>query len=393
VIGAQPSSTGIGEDSPNLRRGLKREFPMSNFFKRAFAGAAVLGLAMGGADYGWHYWSGGRFLEATDDAYLQADYTTIAPKVSGYIAQVLVEDNQPVTAGQVLARIDDRDFRSALEQAKADVSSAEADIQNLNAQIAQQQSAIDQANAATVADQAALTFAEQEAQRYHDLQARGAGTMQDAQRTQATLQQQSAALQRDRAALAVARKQIDVLKTGIAKADTVLRRTRAVEEQAALNLGYTTITSPVAGTVGARSLRVGQYVQAGTQLMAVVPLDKIYVIGNFKETQLTNVQAGQPVEITVDGLLGVALKGHVDSLAPASGLTFALLPPDNATGNFTKIVQRIPVKITLDRDQPLRDRLRPGMSVEPTIDTKDAVLASRGSAASPVANPSALAAR
>jgi membrane fusion protein, multidrug efflux system len=366
---------------------------MSKILKRTFAGAAVLGLVIGGADYGWHYWSEGRFLESTDDAYLQADYTTIAPKVSGYIAEVLVEDNQPVAAGQVLARIDDRDFRTALEQAKADVSSAEADIQNLNAQIAQQQSAIDQADAATVSDQAALTFAEQEAQRYHDLQARGAGTMQDAQRTQATLQQQSAAVQRDRAALAIVRKQIDVLKTSIVKAATVLRRARAVEEQAALNLGYTIIKSPVAGTVGARSLRVGQYVQAGTQLMAVVPLDKIYVVGNFKETQLTNVQAGQSVEISVDGLLSVALKGHVDSLAPASGLTFALLPPDNATGNFTKIVQRIPVKITLDRDQPLLGRLRPGMSVEPTIDTKDTVLASRGSPASPAANVSALAAR
>jgi membrane fusion protein, multidrug efflux system len=366
---------------------------MSKILKRTFAGAAVLGLVVAGADYGWRYWSGGRFLEATDDAYLQADYTTIAPKVSGYIADVPVEDNQPVIAGQVLARIDDRDFRSALEQAKADVSSAEADIQNLNAQVAQQQSAIDQANAATVADQAALTFADQEAQRYHDLQARGAGTVQAAQRAQATLQQQSATVQRDRAALAVARKQIDVLKTAIVKATTMLRRARAVEQQAALNLGYTTITSPVAGTVGARSLRVGQYVQAGTQLMAVVPLNKIYVIGNFKETQLTNMQAGQPVEITVDSFRGVALKGHVDSLAPASGLTFALLPPDNATGNFTKIVQRIPVKITLDRDQPLLGQLRPGMSVEPTIDTKAAVLASRRSPASPVANASALAAR
>jgi membrane fusion protein (multidrug efflux system) len=366
---------------------------MSKILKRAFAGAAVLSLVVAGADYGWHYWSGGRFLEVTDDAYLQADYTTIAPKVSGYIAQVLVEDNQPVTAGQVLARIDDRDFRSALEQAKADVSNAEADIQNLKAQVAQQQSAIDQANAATVADQAALTFADQEAQRYHDLQARGAGTVQAAQRAQATLQQQSATVQRDRAALAVARKQIDVLKTAIVKATTVLRRVRAVEDQAALNLGYTTITSLVAGTVGARSLRVGQYVQAGTQLMAVVPLNKIYVIGNFKETQLTNVQAGQPVEISIDGFQGVALKGRVDSLAPASGLTFALLPPDNATGNFTKIVQRIPVKITLDRDQPLLGQLRPGMSVEPTIDTKAAVLASRGNPASPVANASALAAR
>jgi membrane fusion protein (multidrug efflux system) len=369
---------------------------MPKILKRILAGAAVLAILAGGADYGAHYWSTGRFLEATDDAYLQADYTTIAPKVSGYVAQVLVEDNQPVTEGQVLARIDDRDFRTALEQAKADIATAEADIQNIDAQIAQQQSAIDQANAAVTADQAALTFAEQDSERYRDLVKRGAGTVQDAQRTQATLLQQNAALQRDRAALAAARKQVDVLKAARSKADTVLRRTRAVEAQAELNLGYTTIAAPVAGTVGARSLRVGQYVQAGTQLMAVVPLNAVYVVGNFKETQLTDVQPGQPVDITVDTFPGMTIKGHVDSLAPASGLTFALLPPDNATGNFTKIVQRIPVKITLDPDQPLAGQLRPGMSVEPTIDTKATVRASSGSArpASPAAAPSpALAAR
>ncbi|HMJ43814.1 MAG TPA: HlyD family secretion protein [Pseudolabrys sp.] len=366
---------------------------MSKILKRTFASAAILAILIGGADYGWHYWSEGRFLEATDDAYLQADYTTIAPKVTGYLAEVLVEDNQPVAAGEVLARIDDRDFRAALEQANADVSSAEADIQNLNAQIAEQQSAIEQADAATVADQATLTFAEQEAQRYRDLAARGSGTVQSAQRTQATLQQQDAALQRDRAVLAAAHKHNDVLKTALVKATTVLRRMRAVEEQAALNLGYTTIKSPVAGSVGARTLRVGQYVQAATQLMAIVPLNKMYVIGNFKETQLTNVQAGQQVEITVDSFRGETLKGHVDSLAPASGLTFALLPPDNATGNFTKIVQRIPVKIALDRDQPLLDRLRPGMSVEPTVDTKAAVLASRATPASPSTPVTAMAAR
>ena len=166
-----------------------------------------------------------------------------------------------------------------------------------------------------------------------------------------------------------AERKVEVLQTARAQAVAGLDRARAAQRQAELNLSYTVITAPVDGTIGARSLRVGQYVQAGTQLMAVVPLHAVYVVANFKETQLTHVRGGQAVEIAVDGFPGVTLHGHVDSLSPASGLEFALLPPDNATGNFTKIVQRIPVRISLDQDQ-LQGRLRPGMSVEPTIDTK-----------------------
>ena len=160
------------------------------------------------------------------------------------------------------------------------------------------------------------------------------------------------------------------------KAMAALDHARAVEQQAALNLSYTRITAPVDGTVGARTLRLGQFVQAGTQLMAVVPLDAVYVVANFKETQLTYVRNGQPVEVRIDGFHGTKLKGHVDSLSPASGLEFALLPPDNATGNFTKIVQRVPVKIALD-DHSLTGLLRPGMSAEPTVDTKATTVAER----------------
>src|SRR5260370_16568312 len=196
----------------------------------------------------------------------------------------------------------------------------------------------------------------------------GSGTIQRAQQTDAALREKIAQLQHGKSGLLAAQRKVDVLTTERAKAVAQLDRARAVEAQAALNLSYTRITAPVEGTVGARSLRVGQYGEAGTQLMAVVPLDAVYVVGNFKEAQLTHVRNGQPVELYVDSFQASRLKGHVDSLSPASGLEFALLPPDNATGNFTKIVQRVPVKIVLD-DRGLKGLLRPGMSAFPPADT------------------------
>ncbi|HVI90485.1 MAG TPA: HlyD family secretion protein, partial [Dongiaceae bacterium] len=195
--------------------------------------------------------------------------------------------------------------------------------------------------------------------------------VQRAQQTAAASSEKQAAVEGSRAALAAAQKKIDVLTTERAQLVAQAERDRAIAHQAELNLSYTTITAPVDGTVGARSLRVGQYVQAGSQLMAVVPLHAVYVVANFKETQLTYVRQGQPVEVEVDSFPGVKLTGHVDSLSPASGLEFSLLPPDNATGNFTKIVQRIPVKIVFDNDR-LAGLLRSGMSVTPVIDTKQA---------------------
>ena len=350
--------------------------PSRQAIKRAALALAVaLGVAAA-ADFGHYYLTTGRYLETTDDAYVKADSTIIAPKVSGYIAQVLVGDNQPVKAGQVLAQIDDRDFRTALSQAKADVAASEAAVRNLNAQIELQEPLIQQQAAEVDAASANLKFAQEERTRYDELMKSGAGTIQRAQQTDAALRALTAQLQQSKAGLVAANKKIEILSTERARAVAQLDRARAVEEQAALNLSYTEITAPVDGTVGARSLRVGQYVQAGTQLMAVVPLNAVYVVANFKETQLTHVRDGQPVELTVDGFRGTKLKGHVDSLSPASGLEFALLPPDNATGNFTKIVQRVPVKIVLD-DHSLQGLLRPGMSAEPTVNTKAAVVAER----------------
>src|SRR5262245_12669240 len=335
------------------------------------AGTAVALLA-GAAWYGWDYWTVGRFLVSTDDAYVKADNTTIAPKVSGYLTDVLVGDNQRVKAGQVLARIDDRDFKVALDQAKADVAAAKAAVASKQAQLDVQHAVIEAAKATIEVDTATRTFAQQENKRYTDLAATGYGSVQNAQQAQARNAGADAAIQRDTANLASALKQVDLLKAEIVQASAAAARAAALQRQAELNLSYTTIVSPIDGVVGNRTLRVGQYVQAGTQLMSIVPAEGAYVVANFKETQLTHVHAGQKVEIEVDTFPGQVVRGHVDSIAPASGQEFALLPPDNATGNFTKIVQRIPVKIALDTEAAPAIALRPGMSVIPTIATRSA---------------------
>ena len=348
--------------------------------KLLIAGASLLALAAAG-HYGWRYWTVGRFEVSTDDAYVKADNTTIAPKISGYIGAVLVGDNEEVKAGQVLARIDDRDYKVALQQAEADVASARAAIANKRAALDAQQSVIDAARATVAADQANKIFAGQEDTRYAALAAKGYGSVQNSQQATSRLAANRAAVARDEAALVTAIKQLDVLKAELSQAEAALARGDAARSQAELNLSYATIVSPVDGVVGNRTLRVGQYVQAGTQLMAVVPTQAAYIIANYKETQLTDVRPGQPVEVEVDTFPGKKIVGHVDSLAPASGQEFALLPPDNATGNFTKVVQRIPVKITLDAGGSASGMLRPGMSVNPTIDTKQGeriTLASKG---------------
>jgi len=330
------------------------------------AGTAVALLA-GASWYGWDYWTVGRFEVSTDDAYVKADNTTVAPKVSGYLHEVLVGDNERVKAGQVLARIDDRDFKVALDQSRADVAAADAAVASKRAQLDVQQAVIDAARATLDVDTASATFAKQENKRYTDLATTGYGSVQNAQAAQSRDASALAAIERDKANLASALKQVELLKAEIGQAVAAAARANALEQQAELNLSYTTIVAPIDGVVGNRTLRAGQYVQAGTQLMSLVPATGAYVIANYKETQLTDVQAGQPVDIEVDMFPGQVVHGHVDSLAPASGQEFALLPPDNATGNFTKVVQRIPVKIALDGASV---ELRPGMSVIPSIQTQ-----------------------
>jgi len=330
------------------------------------AGTAVAVLAAS-SWYAWEYLTVGRFLVSTDDAYVKADTTTIAPKVSGYLREVLVGDNEQVKAGEVLARIDERDFKVALDQARADVAAAQALIASKRAQLDVQQAVIEAAKATVEVDTAAQTFALQENKRYTDLATSGYGSVQNAQLAQSRNASAQAAILRDTAQVASATRQVDLLKAELAQAEAAAARASAQQRQAELNLGYTTIVAPIDGVVGNRTLRVGQLVQAGTQLISLVPASGAYIIANYKETQLTTVHEGQPVAINVDMFPGKVVRGHVDSLAPASGQEFALLPPDNATGNFTKVVQRIPVKIALDGG--VRIELRPGMSVIPTIET------------------------
>jgi membrane fusion protein (multidrug efflux system) len=321
-------------------------------------------------------WAGYAFVKAdppsekTLDAYVTADFTLVAPKVAGLVQSVTVEDNQAVKAGEILATIDDRDFRAALDSAGADVEAARAEVANLDAEIARQPALVAQAAAVVRSDAAATTFAHANAARYRNLSSDGAGTLQEQQQSIAQLSQSQANGERDVAALQTARGQRAVLQAGRAKAVASLRRAEAARDQAQLNLSYTVIRAPIDGFVGRRSVRPGAYVDVGSVLLAVVPTARSYVVANFQESQIGRMRLRQPAAIRVDGFPGVELRGHVDSLAPATDVAFAPIQPDNATGNFTKIVQRIPVKIVLDPGQEKAALLRVGMSVVPTVDVK-----------------------
>jgi membrane fusion protein (multidrug efflux system) len=319
---------------------------------------AVASLVLvAGTGFGGYWYFIGRHYESTNDAYLCADSVTIAPKVMGYVAEVAVGDNQRVKAGEVLVRINPRDYQTALDSATADLANARATAANIDALLNEQTATIDQAAAAAA-------FAQQENNRYADLARTGAGSAQRLQQAQSDLAQR-------KATLAAAQAHIGVLKTQRQQADAVIAAKGAAVDQAKINLSQTTITAPIDGVVGDRTVRQGQLVQAGTRLMSVVPTSAIYLVANFKETQTGHMVPGQPVEISIDSFPGQTVDGTVDSLAPGTGAQFALLPPENATGNFTKIVQRVPVKILLGPRNPLTAKLRPGLSVTATVDTHD----------------------
>ncbi|MDV9032958.1 HlyD family secretion protein [Pseudomonas sp. RAC1] len=338
--------------------------------------AAVLAVALLAAVVG-PWLLGSDHQQRTNDAYVTADYTVVAPKVAGFVKQVLVEDNQQVKAGQLLATLDARDYQAALDAAQAQLLVAKAQSLDARATLDRQAALIAQAEAAVKAAQAEVGFADHEVTRYSRLAEQGAGTVQNAQQARSRVDQARARLANAQAALLATRKQVDILQAQVGSADGQLKRAEAGVEKAELDLSYTRIVAPVDGMVGERALRVGAYVNPGARLLSVVPLQQAYVVGNFQETQLTHVQPGQAVRISVDTFSGETLHGRVESIAPATGVTFAAVKPDNATGNFTKVVQRIPVRIVFDDDQPLRERLRVGMSVEATIDTQDDGLAGK----------------
>ena len=330
----------------------------------------VAGLS-GGSYYGWTWWTVGRFQQTTDNAFLQADKVTVSPRISGVVATVAVGDNQPVHAGDLVATIDDRDARIQVEGARAELAKAQAQLEGYKAAVVQQLATVASNQADIVNAEAGLAFSVQEAKRYADLLTSGAGTSQRAQQTDADLRQHRATLDKDRAALDAAEKQVKTYEALAQSAKAGIDSAQAKLDQAELNLSYTVVRAPVDGVVGDRSVRVGQMVQAGMGLLTVVPMGRdIYLVANFKETQLGVMAVGQPVGFTVDAFGAHEFHGTVDSFSPGTGAQFALLPPENATGNFTKVVQRVPVKIRLAGNDPLLDRLRPGLSVEATVETR-----------------------
>ncbi len=341
------------------RRGMVRRHPILALF-----GLIAL-LVAGAATY--IYWDYSGHFELTDDAFIAARQYSIAPKVSGYITGVLVTDNQHVVAGDVIARIDERDYRVALNQAAAQVAAAQDSIHNIDAQIAVQEAQIAQSQAQVEQAQAGLVFAQQQATRYEALARDGSGTVQNAQQYSTALRQQDATLKTTQAAVTAAQRQVDALKAQRSTAEANLDQAKAQHDQAELNLSYTKVTAAEPGRVVNLSAAVGEYATTGAGLAMFVP-DDIWVTANFKETQLDAMRPGQPANIEIDAYPDHKFKGHVASVQPGSGTAFSLLPAENATGNYVKIVQRVPVKIILD-NPPADLALGPGMSVVPTVRT------------------------
>jgi membrane fusion protein (multidrug efflux system) len=323
-----------------------------------------------GIIWGVHWWFVGRFIQSTDDAYLQADSVTVAPKVSGYIAEVYVADNQSVPAGAPLVRLDNRQYRAALEELTATTAARKADIARGEADLLLQQANIAQARAQLQGAQANETYALAQIRRYEPLVSAGAETGERLAELRNSHSQAVATLEADKAALQSAERQIGATQAQILQARAQLDAATASAESARLDAEDTIVKSSIAGRVGDRTVRVGQYVQPGTRLMTIVPVQDLYLVANFKETQIGLMRAGQPALIHVDALSGADLHGTVASFAPGTGSEFALLPPQNATGNFTKIVQRVPVRIHVDAGDEARKVLVPGLSVTVKVDTR-----------------------
>jgi membrane fusion protein (multidrug efflux system) len=320
----------------------------------------------------WDEWTGRAAMQTTNDAYVRADMTRLSSRVAGEVVAVAVDDFQHVKAGDLLVQIDPADYEAQVAQAEAAVAAAQAALDNLANQVELQYATIAQAEAQQVAAAAQEVEARQEQERQQSLSQTEAGTRQKLEQATAAYAKAGADVRASRAVIAAQRHQLEVLSGTKKQRAADLEGAKAALAAAELKLGYTKIVAPFDGVVGERQVQPRDYVNIGTNLINVVPLPNVYVIANYKETQLTRVRPGQSVDLTVDSFPNETLRGRVERISPASGSQFALLPPDNATGNFTKVVQRVPVRIALDKDQPLLQRLLPGMSVVTNIHTDDA---------------------
>lgn len=361
------SSTTVLERAPEIRARPSR----LSVKKAAMAGAAML-IGAGVAWYGYDYWTVGRFIESTDDAYVGGDVTVMAPKVAGFIAEVAVTDNQPVHRGDLLIKLDDRDYRAALARAEAMVAGQQATLANLDATKRLQEAVIRQAQAGIAAADAETVRARDDQSRFETLSRTAAASIQSFQKADADYKQALAGADKARATLEAAQQQVVVIETQKLQTRAALDAAIADRDTAKLNLGYTELRAPFDGVVGDRSARTGAFAGVGSQLIAIVPASGLWIDANFKENQLAKMHAGEPASITADVLPDETFHGHVASLSPATGAQFSVLPPENATGNFTKIVQRVPVRILLDGDASALGRLRPGLSVTANVDLRGA---------------------
>lgn len=334
----------------------------------------IIGLALLGAGsyYGYNYWTDGRFMISTDDAYVQADMSFVSPKISGYIDKVLVSENQQVKAGDPLFVIDNGDYRIAVAQAEAQIATLAKTLDRIDAQTKAAQASLSQAQAQKVADQAAADNAARAQDRAAQLLKTRVGTQAQLDDAQTALDQAKAALVGADAQIAAAQANIGVLEAQRAESASTLASLQLTRDKAQRDLSFTVLKAPYDGVVGNRSVEQGDLVSPGQKLAVVVPMDKLYIVGNFKETQLGRMVPGEKVRITVDAIDGQSFEGTVSSLAPASGAVFSLLPPENATGNFTKVVQRVPVRIDVPADVLKTGKLRAGLSVVVAVDSRTA---------------------
>lgn len=339
--------------------------------KRLMLALCVVAV-LGAVGYGAWWATTGRYHQSTDNAYVEAEIVHIAPKVEGYVAEVLVRDNQAVKQGDLLLKLDESDYRAKLAEAEALLESRRGMARAVQASLKSQQLSIQEAQAGLESVRADAERAEKDRKRYAELaQAQWVST-QKLELVVASAAQAKASVAEKQAKLGASTQQLSVLRAQMDAIGGNIRQAEAQVEEARLALSYTEVRAPRDGVIGNRAARVGQYVRPGSMLMALVPLNDVYVVANYKETQLTRVQPGQPATLKIDAFPDAAIRGRVESIAPASGSRFSLLPPENATGNFTKIVQRMPVKIALERPLPEGVRLAPGMSVVATIDTSKA---------------------